>query len=351
MTIRVTGTIVPLGDFPVCDVTDVNGAASEDYTDSAIAAIPDATAVNKGLATSAQITKLDALPAVGTPVDKIDFASVTEPAYLGGRLTFRNGYLNLMTGIGNSELLIGGESQSDAYNSSSSTIPDVTPVYIYSANTSRIDVRPAANDGMIGRVYGITTQAIGPHSAGRVTTQGEVHTAPTGSYTEGTFLYTSSVVGVLTDVPVPGDKAGSRVAMVTVAHPTNGALMVDIEYMPRLAGTTISRPVTPRLGEPYFDVTLGYPVWWTGSVWRPAFAAGYTDIIGTIDQATASASCCRRWRRCFRCTASSTRRARANVWRMSVLCAGRYLNRLSTLLACFTMPPIKEAANSIAAKY
>jgi len=40
MTIRVTGTIVPLGDFPVCRVANVDGAASTDCVDAAVATIP-----------------------------------------------------------------------------------------------------------------------------------------------------------------------------------------------------------------------------------------------------------------------------------------------------------------------
>lgn len=34
-----------------------------------------------------------------------------------------------------------------------------------------------------------------------------------------------------------------------------------------LYGNTASRPVSPSIGQEYFDTTLGFPVWWKGSVW------------------------------------------------------------------------------------
>lgn len=34
------------------------------------------------------------------------------------------------------------------------------------------------------------------------------------------------------------------------------------------SGPTAARPTAPAfIGQPYFDTTLGYPVWWTGSAW------------------------------------------------------------------------------------
>jgi hypothetical protein len=37
-----------------------------------------------------------------------------------------------------------------------------------------------------------------------------------------------------------------------------------------LAGGTVSRPVAPAIGQPYFDTTLGKPVWWSGAGWKDA---------------------------------------------------------------------------------
>ena len=34
-----------------------------------------------------------------------------------------------------------------------------------------------------------------------------------------------------------------------------------------VAGTTVNRPSSPSLGFEYFDTTLGYPIWYNGSIW------------------------------------------------------------------------------------
>jgi hypothetical protein len=36
-------------------------------------------------------------------------------------------------------------------------------------------------------------------------------------------------------------------------------------------GTTANRPTADRqVGQFYFDTTLGYPIWWNGTVWKNA---------------------------------------------------------------------------------
>jgi hypothetical protein len=34
-----------------------------------------------------------------------------------------------------------------------------------------------------------------------------------------------------------------------------------------LSGTTAARPAGVGLGQPYFDTTLGVPIWWNGTIW------------------------------------------------------------------------------------
>lgn len=41
-------------------------------------------------------------------------------------------------------------------------------------------------------------------------------------------------------------------------------------------GTTAQRPAAPLKGQPYFDTTLGYPVWWRGDIW--VNSAGFGPI-------------------------------------------------------------------------
>jgi hypothetical protein len=33
------------------------------------------------------------------------------------------------------------------------------------------------------------------------------------------------------------------------------------------SGPTTARPTATFIGQPYFDTTLGFPVWWSGSTW------------------------------------------------------------------------------------
>ncbi len=35
-------------------------------------------------------------------------------------------------------------------------------------------------------------------------------------------------------------------------------------------GSSEERPATPKLYHPYFDTTLGKPIWWTGTKWVDA---------------------------------------------------------------------------------
>lgn len=42
------------------------------------------------------------------------------------------------------------------------------------------------------------------------------------------------------------------------------------EAMKHSVGPTEQRPNDPPVGTMYFDMTLGKPVWWTGSHWKDA---------------------------------------------------------------------------------
>lgn len=39
------------------------------------------------------------------------------------------------------------------------------------------------------------------------------------------------------------------------------------------SGPTTGRPTASFVGQPYFDTTLGFPVWWNGSHWVNATGA------------------------------------------------------------------------------
>jgi hypothetical protein len=52
----------------------------------------------------------------------------------------------------------------------------------------------------------------------------------------------------------------------TTDLPTDALQVVNRKYV-NLNGVTASRPTGSILGQQYFDTTLGYPVYWSGSTW------------------------------------------------------------------------------------
>lgn len=48
--------------------------------------------------------------------------------------------------------------------------------------------------------------------------------------------------------------------------PTDAYSVVNRKYV-TLNGATASRPTSSILGQFYFDTTLGFPVWWSGTTW------------------------------------------------------------------------------------
>lgn len=48
--------------------------------------------------------------------------------------------------------------------------------------------------------------------------------------------------------------------------PSDALSVVNRRYV-NLNGATADRPVSSILGQFYFDTTLGFPIWWSGSTW------------------------------------------------------------------------------------
>ena len=77
-----------------------------------------------------------------------------------------------------------------------------------------------------------------------------------GRIVQPSDIVTGVVSGATADIPI-----SNLLALVTV-----------------LAGPTVSRPVAPLIGQMYFDLTLGYPIWcqnnapvtWVNAVGAPA---------------------------------------------------------------------------------
>lgn len=93
MAISITGTLTPAGSFPVANVADIAGAASQDFATTAaetaaadaVGAIPAASATVAGLATPTQVAKLEALPADAQSAAQV--AAIASAAVVAGRTT------------------------------------------------------------------------------------------------------------------------------------------------------------------------------------------------------------------------------------------------------------------------
>lgn len=46
--------------------------------------------------------------------------------------------------------------------------------------------------------------------------------------------------------------------------------MQQLAAKPKGFGTTAQRPKKPTTGDTWFDTTLGYPIWWSGTQWVDA---------------------------------------------------------------------------------
>ena len=52
-----------------------------------------------------------------------------------------------------------------------------------------------------------------------------------------------------------------------------GSAIGNIELACLTSGTTATRPTDKSIGFPYFDTTLGKPIWFDGTVWKDSTGA------------------------------------------------------------------------------
>lgn len=170
----------------------------------------------------------------------------------------------------------GEELQFMAVNKSGGTILNGQPIFISGAqgNRPKVDLPINTNDATFVCI-GLATHDIENNQEGRITTEGIVHEVDTHLWTEGDLLYVSGTRGVLTNVVPPGTSYYCAVGMVLVSHIVHGEIGVHVRRTERLGGTTAARPATTRVGWPYFDTTLGKPIWRD-----PTSATGWSDATG-----------------------------------------------------------------------
>ena len=74
-------------------------------------------------------------------------------------------------------------------------------------------------------------------------------------------------VGGLTYQVVSG--TGGQLAWDAITTGTHGRRLEVLEAR----GVSGARPTTPNIGDPYFDTTLGIPLWYNGTNWVDATGA------------------------------------------------------------------------------
>ncbi len=128
------------------------------------------------------------------------------------------------------------------WNSTGTTIPNGTAVYINGASGNKPTIAPAiATSFTTSRVIGVTTQAILNGTGGYVTLTGDVHDYDTSGFSNGAALYLSpTVAGALTTTP-PADPYFSCLVGFALNSTNNGIILVAPKN-PRAAGNPFSSP-------------------------------------------------------------------------------------------------------------
>ena len=139
-------------------------------------------------------------------------------------------------------LQIGQETQIKARNATGSTILNGKAVYVSGVLGNRPTITLAqGNAHSTGHIIGITTQDILNNDDGKVTTQGYVRNIDTTgtpygeTWAEGDMLWVSkTIAGGLTNTEPAVPHHSAQVGVVTRAHITQGAILVNISQHKQL---------------------------------------------------------------------------------------------------------------------
>ena len=180
---------------------------------------------------------------VGKFEDIIFIPSASAPSYEQGKLFYDSVadsicYYNLTT---NNKVHVGQEIQQQVKNSTNSTIPKGTPVYITGAFGEYAGIAPAKADSVLTSILiGVTNQDILSGQIGFVVTAGTITDIDTSSYASGNDIYLSPLsAGKMTAILPSAPNFAVQVAVCLYAHPTNGKMVVQNAYIGTLASTVI----------------------------------------------------------------------------------------------------------------
>lgn len=164
-------------------------------------------------------------------------APPTTPAHSTGLMYWDSvlGVPNVMSNITGCIQQVGLETWVRVYNSTGSTIPAGTPVYVVSASGDLINIAPArANSESTSLVtIGLTTNDIATGTQGFVTIVGIVHDINTSTLTEGGYVYVSpSVAGGLTSTRPVAPNVAAAIGICTVRDASVGSIFVNLRVQP-----------------------------------------------------------------------------------------------------------------------
>jgi len=165
-------------------------------------------------------------------------------------------------------LQIGQENQIKARNNTGSTILNGKAVYVSGALGNRPTITLAqGNAHSTGHIIGLTTQDISNNADGKVTTSGYVRNIDTTgtpygeTWADGDTLWLSkTIAGGLTNTEPSVPHHSALIGIVTKAHITQGAILVNItqhqalEHLSDVNGT----PLTTTGQIPVWNQTAGY---------------------------------------------------------------------------------------------
>lgn len=180
---------------------------------------------------------------VGKFEDIIFIPSASAPSYEQGKLFYDSVadsicYYNLTT---NNKVHVGQEIQQQVKNSTNSTIPKGTPVYITGAFGEYAGIAPAKADSLATSILiGVTNQEILSGQIGFVVTAGTIIDIDTSLFTAGNDMYLSPLsAGKMTSVLPTNPNFAIQVGVCVYSHPINGKMVVQNSYIGTLASTII----------------------------------------------------------------------------------------------------------------
>lgn len=180
---------------------------------------------------------------VGKFQDILFIPSASSPSYEQGKLFYDSVadsicYYNLTT---NNRVHVGQEVQQQVKNSTSSTIPKGSPVYITGAFGEYAGVASAKADALsTSIVVGVTNQDLLSGQIGFVVTAGTITDIDTSLFSAGNDMYLSPLTaGKTTSVLPTFPNIAIQVGVCLYSHPTNGKMVVQNSYIGTLANTIV----------------------------------------------------------------------------------------------------------------